>query len=300
MKAQKEETPKKLLIYQDNDLLKYNRKVLEEVFIEVDRIKTMFTSLEVPWNQQQFIRLINEGSGFVTDFLFAKLAENYKGLSAIVVDSLTEVEKGKLQKIVIPFEPIIEKIKELLKKVDLTVDQLSLNLLAEPIINEKLKQILSEKSKRYAIGNEIELFHIIEEVIISCNKLEKSLAKNGFGLIFTKYLNFDFHLPNAESDSAFYPLCLVNYDNVLNDGHATLEMNPDYFEDIRESMKALSDRQNLEKEMRSLPPEVRFHENRGIDIPAASFKLKPDAGKQFENRTKTPAKDRWKGMPGMD
>jgi hypothetical protein len=130
------------------------------------------------------------------------------------------------------------------------------------------------------------------------------LAKNSYPLLFTKYLNFDFPMPNAEADTFAFPLALANYDNVLNDGFASLEMNPDYFEDIRTDMKNQQDRQNLERDLRSLPPEVRFHENRGSDIPAASFKPKPGTGKLIDGTNTDPniiaPKKRWAGFPGVD
>ena len=45
-----------------------------------------------------------------------------------------------------------------------------------------------------------------------------------------------------------------------------------------------------------MPTEVRFHEKRGKNIPAASFKLKRNAGKEVECGIKSPNKDRWKGI----
>lgn len=291
----KTEAHERLLIYKDDDLLKHNRKVLEEIFSEVDKIKTLFNSLEVSWNQQQFIRLINEGTGFVTDYLFSKLSENYKGLSETVIQSLTEVEKGKLQKLVLPIDPIILKVKELLKEIDLTADQLSFNVLADPIINEKLKQILIEKSKRYAVGkDEIEFVHTVEEFIAIANRLEACLTKNSYPLLFTKYFSVHAPLRYADTDSAFFPICLVNYDNIETDGCAQLQLNPDLFQELASNINAIEDfRQNA-----GLSKEVRDDQNLKIPV-APALRLPRDTGKKIEAGIKTLSKDRWKGFPGI-
>jgi hypothetical protein len=259
------ETPEKLLIYQDEDLHKFSKETLKTIFAEVETLKTRFNEIEIPFNPANFNKTIQDGCQWIEDELFNKLVENnYKGLSQKIIDS--KVPKDQFKEFVTPIDEIVVRIKGLLNKIDISADQVPFDEKNEPIINAELKNLLSEASKRYAIGaNEIELFHTIEEFILICNKLEKSLAKNGFPLLFTKYTDFSLPMLNAESDTFAYPLALANYDNVLNDGHAALELNPEYFENIRTEMKALMERQKLEREMRSLPPEVRFKE-RSSDI----------------------------------
>jgi hypothetical protein len=299
MYIMKSEKTERLLIHVDKDLAKYNQEVLKAIFEEVKTMRARFNEIEVLFNQPNFLKTIMGGCNWIEQTLYDKLAENYKGMSERVIQTLTEDKKGKLKMLVVPFEPLVTKVKELLKKIDLTPDQVPFDTENNPAITNELKHFLSEKSRRYiTTDEEKELYYTILKFIESTNALEASLAKNGFPLLFTKYLDFQLPMPNAENDTFAYPLALANYDNVLIDNHAILELNPEYFEDIRAIMKALSDRQNLEREMRSLPPEVRFHENRGIDIPAATFKLKPDASKKIESGIKTPS--RWKGMPGVD
>jgi len=296
MKKQNE-TPERLLIYQDADLAKFNNETLKTIFAEVETMKFRFTEIEVPFNQANFLKTIQDGCKWIEQALYDKLVENnYKGLSAKVVEDL--IDRVQFKKFIVPIEEVAERTKGLLMKINLQADQVPFDAKSNPVINDELKEVLSERSKRYAIGaSEIELYHAIQKFIESTNELESSLAKSGFPLLFTKYTDFSLPMPNAEIDSAFYPVCLVNYDNVLVDGHAELEMNPEYFEEIRVRMEAFSERQKLEKELRSLPPEVRFKENQNSEIPVASFKLPKDAGKQVESGSKT-AK-RWAGMPGV-
>jgi hypothetical protein len=293
------ETPERILIYQDEELNRMNKKTLDEIFSEAKSMKAKFTEIGVKFNPENFVMTINEGLNWIADELFNIFIEhNYTGLSERVIEDL--VDRQQFSKVVEMLEAPVSKLKELLKKIDLTPDQVPFDSENNPVINDELKEILSERSKRYAIGaSEIELYNAILKFIESTNELEASLSKNGFPLLFTKYLNFDFPMLNAEIDSAFYPLCLVNYDNVLIDGKAELEINPEYFENVRTEMESLSERVKLEKELRSLPPEDRFSENRSPDIivPAASFKLPKDAGKQVESGTKT--QKRWAGMPGV-
>jgi hypothetical protein len=298
----KKEAPEKLLIYQDENLQKHNKKILDEIFTDIETIKSRFSEIEVPFNQSNFIKSM-EGCNWIEQTLYDKLAENYKGMSDKVIQTLTEDEKVKLQKLVIPIEPILLKIQELLNQIELSAEQLPFNEKNEPIINAELKNLLSEKSKRYVTGtNEIELYDTILKFIESANALEASLAKNGHPLLFTKYLDFSIPMLNAESDTFAYPLALANYDNVLNDEHAVLEINPEYFENIRADIKALYERVKLERELRSMPPEVRFHDSR-INIPIAKFKLNPGTGKLVDGTNTDPNiktnKKRWSGMPGM-
>lgn len=298
MKKQQNETPEKILIYQDEDLHKFNNETLKTIFAEVETMKTRFNEIEIPFNPANFIKTIQDGCKWIEQALYDKLVENnYKGLSAKVVEDL--IDRVQFKKFVVPVEEIAERIKSSLNKINLQADQVPFDAKSNPVINDELKEVLSERSKRYAIGaSEIELYNAILKFIESTNELESSLAKNGFPLLFTKYLNFDFPMLNAEIDSAFYPLCLVNYDNVLIDGRAELEINPEYFENVRTEMESFTERQKLEREMRSLPPEVSFKDRSSdISVPAASFGLPKDAGKQVESGTKT--QKRWAGMPGV-
>lgn len=308
MKIVKEDKSERLLIHVDSDLHKVNKKILDEIFIEIENLKKQFAVAGIPFAKDAFCRVINEGYSWMTDFLYDKLKATYlsEGFSEAVIENLKGDERARFQTVVAPIEPVSIKIKKLLNQIELSPDQIPFNAQDDPIINNELKEILSEKSKRYAVGTkEIELFHVILKWIEKTNELEASLAKNGFPLMFTKYLNFDFPMPNCESDHFAYPICLANYDNVLIDLHAKLEFNPEYFEDIRFQMKAVADRQALEREMRSMPNEVIFRENHSPNIPAATFRLPKDTGKildEFLANTDpdkvVPGKDRWKGLSG--
>jgi len=302
------ETPERILIHVDNSLAKFNKQTLDAIFAEVEKMKTLFLEIEITFNQANFIKTMQEGCQWIKDLLYNTFVDNnYKGLSQKIIDA--KVPRDQFNEFVAPIETLISKIDGLLKKIELTADQIPFNAMDEPIINNELKEILSEASKRYVVGSgEIELYHAILTFIESINALEASLTKTGFPLLFTKYLDFNFPMPNCESDHFAYPICLANYDNLLEDSHATLIMNPDYFENIRAEMKALSDRQEFEQEMRSLPTEVRFNNNRTVDIPAGQFKtrLPKEVGKMIEDfasnpdPTKTiPSKGRWKGLPGV-
>lgn len=294
MKAQKQETQGRLLIYQDNDLAKFNRKILEEIFLLVKELKALFKDIGIPFNQEAFIKTMNEGSTWLFDILYSQATEMFKKMSDLVKASM--VDADKLHEIINPVEPIIENIKALLNQVNLRADQLPFEK-ELPVINNELKEILAERSKRYATGPlEIELFHTIEEFITIANKLEASLAKNGFPMLFTKYTSFQYPSRHAESDHFAFPMAIASYDNLEIDGHAILQINPEFLEDYK-LLKG-----SAEARARELVPNPNYSSKTG----EAFIHLDKGAGKRLDNfvqnnhledNTKLP-KGRWKGMPG--
>lgn len=292
MKAQKQEIQERLLIYQDADLAKFNKKVLEQIFSEVKTMKALFKDIGIEFNQANFIKTMSEGSTWLFDILYSQATEMFKKMSDLVKASM--VDADKLHEIINPVEPIIENIKELLNQVNLRADQLPFEK-DLPVINNELKEILAERSKRYATGPlEIELFHTIEEFITITNKLEASLAKNGFPMLFTKYTSFQYPSRHAESDHFAFPMAIACYDNLEIDGHSVLQINPEFLEDYK-LMK--SSAENRSKEMVSNP---NYSSNTG----GASVQLPKDAGKRIEDfianpESKLPPKGRWKAM-GVD
>lgn len=289
-------TPERILISVDENLSKHNEKTLQEIFSEIDKLKSHLLSLDLPFTKETFAKCLNEGTDFIAETLYQKLAENYEKMSEKVIQTLIEGEKVKLQKLVIPIEPILLKIQELLNQIQLRGEQVPFDAEHNPIINSELKNFLSEKSKRYAEGDEIPIYNAVIKFITAVNEIEQFLAKTQYPLLIGipgVYLNK--FLENNFFNSL--PYFMIDTDNCDDKGYCELQINPELFEEFRENVKRNSEREKIETELRSVPPEVRFTGNR-IDIPAASFKLKPTAGIEVEGKINT-SKTRWKGMPGV-
>lgn len=284
-----------ILIYQDDEIARFNRETLDTIFEEVESIKLQLLSLDFPFTPETFVKCLTEGTDFITETLYQKLAENFKGMSDKVIQTLTEDEKGKLKKLVIMIEPSINSVKELLNQIGLTPDQVPFDEKDNPVITDELKHFLSEKSKRYATTEgEKELYYAILKFIEVANSLEACLAKNEYPLLFTKYTSFEYPLRNAESDHFAFPLCLADYDRVEEDGFARFVLNPDVFQEFAILKGASEDF----KKNRVYNPS--YSSNTG----EASLHLPKDAGKRIEDfianpedNTKLPA-GRWKNFPG--
>lgn len=285
----KKETPERILIYQDEDLHKYNKKVLDEIFSDIQTMKSRFSEIEVPFNQANFIKTMQEGSNWIEQTLFDKLAANYKGLAETIIESM--VPREQFRKFLVPIDEIVERVKGSLKDIDLQADQLPFDAKHNPVINAELKEILSEASKRYATGTEeIELYYAILKFIESTNALEACLAKNQYPLLFTQFTSSQAQVRYAESENFAFPLCLADYDNIDRDGFAKLTLNPEVFSEYELKRNAA----NFFTENAGQSSEINSFENRSSEIPAAGFN---PTGKAIEN--KIPAKH-WSGMAGVD
>jgi hypothetical protein len=285
------ETPERLLIYVDNDLAKSQSETLKKIFAEVEAMKTIFLELEVPWNKAEFVKTLTEGPGWITEFLNQKLTEIYKSMGKKVTESITKVDKEKLQEDVLPIEPIAMKIKALLKEMDIEEEQVPFDAENNPSISNDLKVYLQEKCKHYATGNdEIAVYEAVKKFADAVNAFERFIVATPYPTILdipapTERIQ-DFKDANFFMQFSYFDLDF----NTVDDGYCTLLVNHKMFDEF----EAVKRKNAFDTAMQSLPREVHYREDSIInEIPVAPFKLPRDTGAKVDGNIPATKKSRW-------
>lgn len=287
------ETPERLLIQVDQEQAKYNKETMNKIFSQIKELKEMFDEIEITFNQSNFVKTVRDGCKWIENELLNKLIQNnYKGLPEKIIESI--VPELQFKNFLTPIETLVRKLKEHLTWIGLLEDQIPFNEKAYPIITNELEQILDEKSKKYISGiDEIEIFHTMEKFAAICNKLEALLYRYKFPLMITLYTNPESQVPFAETVHSFYPFFVTNYDSLETNGCATLDINTEFFEDIRRIAEANAFTEEMRRAMPKLQSDKPFRSDvPGYDVSATAIRLPKTVGKLLGEYKANPDKER--------
>jgi hypothetical protein len=279
--------PPKLLIFEDAELSKTSKKVIGQIFDEIRNMRNVFQEAGItPFDREAFIRCMNEGYTWMTDYLYEKLKATYirDGFSEKTIENLKADEKPKLEKSVILVAPIIERIKNICTQIDIDFNSIVFED-NEPTIDETIRKFISERSKYYAVGKEqIELYKSLVALADAHNATEKLIAKSDvYPQIIVEGI-FD-HVQYFE----------IDFDTFEDLGYNTLKVNPRLFEEIAQTVARNRDFiANGGRRILGVPSDK-------TDVPAGEFKYKlsKEQVRKFEEEVADPSKRKGNGRWGV-
>lgn len=296
MKTVKEEKPERLLIYKDEDLHKYNRKVLDDIFVNTEQMKAQFLSLDVPFNKDTFVKSMAEGVNWIEEELYKQACELLKSKSEFVREAI--INRSKFQAAILPIIPLIATITGLLSKLDISAELIAFDEKSIPFVDADLKLLLSEKSKRYATGpDEIALYGAVKKFIEAVNIFEQFLAKTSYPSVLgipgsvERIQDFLNRYPFYDSD--YFD---VDIDSIKDSGCCTLLINPNLFEQLASNIKYFEDF----KQHAGLSGAVTGEQELKIPV-APAVRLPRNLGKVIDGTLPPPQtkKGRWSGIGGI-
>jgi hypothetical protein len=256
----KKESSEKTLIFENKELIMQGKEILKQIFSEIVTLKLRFNELEIEFNEDSFLKAINDGTGFIVDILYSKLTSTYKGIAPAIIVGLIG-DKERVQPYVQPIQESCTKIRNLCLLIQLDPITIKLNTDGTFLISDVVKKHLVETFRIYIeTPEEKELYSAVLAFLKASNELEKLLKKSDYPLMFTDSLNFipfDCYELNAE-----------NFDET---GVWELELNPNIFQNLKNSANA-----RKEFQTNYAPTVSLYGQHRSLDIPVLK--------KHFDNR----------------
>ena len=187
----KNEFSEKILIFEDDKLIKEAENILQQIFTEIEILKVKFEDLFLPFSKEFLLRSLKEGTEFLVDTLYMNLTSAYKGVAPSIIEDLMG-DKERLRPHVKAIQEVCSNINNLCNQISLDPETLDIDSRGTPLLTNTLKEHLVEINRVYIeTSEERELYSIFQQFIEISNKLEKSLKRYDYPLMFTDLFTFN-------------------------------------------------------------------------------------------------------------